>query len=198
MPEEDDFLDENEIAKVSGKAKIELIRKEDGQTQTFLMPINEKDSNKVIGSFRKWDKTFRIYWGIYTKAHPERANEMLQYANTIETAAETFALENAYAYDEVFCNLMEEFPQRPWEPYTSKPGVFCLLKVCMIVLRLMAPKRVEIHMAVAQRKKKGKYVEDTTRAAVPLGLAVDLNTNVLTVVKWDILPQAVGKRIKIL
>ena len=80
---------------------MELVRKENGQT--FIMPVSDKDSGKVsTNSFRKWEKAFRIYSGIYTRTHPERANELLQYVNTIETAAETFAWDNVYAYGEVF------------------------------------------------------------------------------------------------
>ena len=88
------------------------------------MPVSDKDNgSRVINSFRKWDKAFRIYSGIYTKANPGSANEMLQYANTIETAAETFTWENVYAYDEGFRSLMEEFPDRPWELSINRHGV---------------------------------------------------------------------------
>ena len=96
----------------NGETKLEIIGKDDGQS--FLVPLSERPNNDTVSSFRQWDRAFRVYSGIYSKANPDRAEELHQYINSIETASETFAWDNVYAYDEVFRNLMEEFPRRPW------------------------------------------------------------------------------------
>ena len=89
---------------------MQLVSKEG---TVFSVPVN--DSKKVvINSFRKWDRAFRVYAGIYTKANPGRANESLQYMNTIESAADTYCRDDVYEYDQLFRDLMEEFPDRNW------------------------------------------------------------------------------------
>ena len=90
--------------------KLELMNK--NGTSCFV-PVSERE-NQVINSFRKWGKAFRVYSGIYPKANPERANELLQYVSTIKNAAETFVWTDVYAYDQIFRELMEEYPRRNW------------------------------------------------------------------------------------
>ena len=63
-----------------------------------------------INSFKKWEQAFHVYAGIYSKQHPHRAWELIEYISSIETAPETFTWDNIYCYDQIFCDLMEEFP----------------------------------------------------------------------------------------
>ena len=112
------LLPKNKFKHKSQDTKLEIIGKEDGQS--YLVPLSERPNNNTISSFRQWDKAFRVYSGIYTKANPERADELLQYVNSTETAAETFAWDNVCAYDEVFRNLMEEYPREGRTTTTSQ------------------------------------------------------------------------------
>ena len=56
-----------------------------------------------INSFKKWERA--------SKHHPHRAWELIEYMNSIESAAETFTWENVYCYDQIFRDLMKEYPQ---------------------------------------------------------------------------------------
>ena len=91
---------------------MELLSK-DGSS--FYVPIKMSDKEtQSINSFKKWARAFRVHAGVYSKQHPHRAWELLEYINSIETAAETFTWENMYCYDQIFRDLMEEFPYRNW------------------------------------------------------------------------------------
>ena len=56
----------------------------------------------TINSFSKWEQAFRIFSNIYTKEHPNRASELIQYNHVIHTIASTYTWENVYAYDRQF------------------------------------------------------------------------------------------------
>ena len=89
------------------ETKLEIVGKKN--SQSYYLPLFERDNTGVINNFRTWERAFRAYVEIYTRAHPDRADELdelLQYINSIETAAETFAWNNVFAYDEVFHKLM--------------------------------------------------------------------------------------------
>ena len=77
---------------------VELVTK---NGSLYLLPVGEKES-ATINSFRRWDKAFQVYAGMYMRSHPHGANEMLQYINTIETAAESFVWSDVYSYDQIF------------------------------------------------------------------------------------------------
>ena len=106
------LLPKQKFEKRSAETKLEIIDKDDGQS--YIVPVSDRPNNNTISSFRRWDRAFRVYSSIYTRANPDGADELLQYVNSFETAAEPFAWDNVYAYDETFRNLMEEFPQRLW------------------------------------------------------------------------------------
>ena len=66
---------------------------------TFFVPITSTDEEVLsINNFKKWE--------------PHRAWELLEYMNSIETAAETFSWKSIYCYERIFRDLMEEFSCR--------------------------------------------------------------------------------------
>ena len=68
----------------------------------------------VISNIRKWEQAFRIYATIYSQANPDRAAEILQYINTVNSAARSFTWECVEYYDYTFRHLMEDKPNRSW------------------------------------------------------------------------------------
>ena len=80
-----------------------------------IMPVGDKDSQPtVINTFREWEEAFRVYSGIYTQEHPDQANEIFQYIDTISSGAADFTWDNVHTYDKMFRHLMEDFPERTW------------------------------------------------------------------------------------
>ena len=77
---------------------------------SFWVPV-EKEK---IGSERNWERAFRIYAVIFSKANPTRAHEIWQYIHVITTAASSFIWENVSEYDVTFKQLMANFPQCSW------------------------------------------------------------------------------------
>ena len=65
--------------------------------QTFFVPSNRDQG--VISSFSKWEQAFRVYSNICTRAHPDRAAELIQYNHIIFTAAATYTWDNVYTYE---------------------------------------------------------------------------------------------------
>ena len=90
---------------------LELVYKEG---KTFWVPANTVGQNNQINSFAKWEQAFRVFSDIYTRVHPDRAFELIQYNHLINTAALTFAWENVYLYDRDFRRHMARHPQRSW------------------------------------------------------------------------------------
>ena len=90
--------------------RMELTTK-DAHGPTFFVPVKDREVT-AITSFRKWDKALRVYSGVYSKANPTGANELVQYVSSIETAAESFLWDHVYQYDQIFCHLKAEFPRR--------------------------------------------------------------------------------------
>ena len=85
---------------------------------SYFVPAQDRES-KIL-NVKDWDKAFRVYTTIYTKANPHRAAEILQYVDIIHRAAATFNWENVAAYDYVFRQLMASKPNRSWaKTYTQ-------------------------------------------------------------------------------
>ena len=84
--------------------------------RTFLAPITDRSrgSSSAINSFARWEQAFRVYSDIYTRAHPGRAAELIQYNHIINTAALTYSWENVYVYDCQFRVHMGRNPNRSW------------------------------------------------------------------------------------
>ena len=89
--------------------RFNLIHKKNGSV--YAVPAKEETK---ITNVRRWDQAFRIYSTLYSRANPERASEILQYADTINDAACTFTWENVAYYDYHFRKLMDKNPERSW------------------------------------------------------------------------------------
>ena len=90
---------------------IELIPMIKGGKTIFAPPLDRENS---ITSFNKWEQAFRVFSAIYTRAHPSRAYELVQYNFMIHNAASTFVWSNVYSYDRDFRIHMSKNPGRSW------------------------------------------------------------------------------------
>ena len=78
---------------------------------SFFVPVNESSG---IHSFGKWEQAFRVFSDIYTRAHPGRSSELIQYNHTIYTASLTFIWDNVYLYDKDFRIHLAQNPSCSW------------------------------------------------------------------------------------
>lgn len=90
--------------------RMDLVNK-DGRS--YFVPASDRNIPS-INNFRQWERAFRIYAGIYSRANPHRSSEIFQYINNIQAAANVYIWENVATYDRVFRRLMHDFPQRNW------------------------------------------------------------------------------------
>lgn len=68
----------------------------------------------IINSFKRWELAYDVYAGVYTRAHPKRGPEMLEYKHVIRRASDTYVWANVYAYDKIHRHHMEKNPGRTW------------------------------------------------------------------------------------
>ena len=80
---------------------------------TYFVPVSDRES-ALIHNFGKWEQAFRVFSNIYTRAHPHRASELVQYNHIIYTASCTFVWDNVYTYDHEFRMHLANFPNRSW------------------------------------------------------------------------------------
>ena len=102
------LLPKDRILTLEEPQRLEMMTK-DGHV--FWMPVS--DHTKING-FGRWEQAFRIFSNIYSKAHPHRSSELLQYSHLIHTASLTYVWDNVYRYDVDFCLHMAMFPSRSW------------------------------------------------------------------------------------
>ena len=108
--EEDD--DENDLQFVTKGGK------------TFYLPaVGKHRDQSTINSYSKWEAAFQVYVGIYTKANPERNQEMIQHIFNIRSAARDYAWSNVYAYDQLFRHMMSKNPHRNWGKIVTRSWV---------------------------------------------------------------------------
>ena len=95
-----------------------VLREDDGRMEmvvkngrTFWVPYAE---TTVISSFNKWEQAFRVFANLYTKAHPHRSAELIEYNHIIHTISLTYLWENVYMYDKDFRLHLARFPDRRW------------------------------------------------------------------------------------
>ena len=105
-------------------------QEEDGRVQMifkngipFYIPVNDYQQ---ISSFSRWEQAFRVFSAIYTKEHPHRANELLQYGHIIQTASLTNQWDNVYLYNKDFRIHISEFPNRSWGTILQLAWNLCL------------------------------------------------------------------------
>ena len=98
--------------------KDRIIMEEDSRMEmvirggrTYWVPVNETVS---INSFSRWEQAFRVYSNIYTRAHPNRSSELIQYNHVIHTISQQYVWENVYNYDKEFRIHLARNPGRSW------------------------------------------------------------------------------------
>ena len=89
--------------------RMQMINK-DGQM--FFVPANGDKFS--INSFNRWEQAFRVFSDVYTRAHPARSSELVQYNHIIHTASLSYAWDNVYLYDKDFRLHMARHPSRSW------------------------------------------------------------------------------------
>ena len=80
---------------------------------TYFVPVSDCDSI-VINSFSRWEQAFRVFSNIFTRAHPQKASELIEYNHVIHTASGTFTWDNVYTYDKEFRMHLSNYPQLSW------------------------------------------------------------------------------------
>ena len=97
-----------------------ILMEEDGRMEltikdgkAFWSPVSAHDSTN-IGHFQRWEQAFRIYANMYTRSHPQRASELIQYNHIIHTISQTYIWDNVYAYDKDFRMHMVKYPEHNW------------------------------------------------------------------------------------
>ena len=89
--------------------KMQLVNK-DGQI--FFVPANSDKTS--ISNFSRWEQAFRVFCDVYTRAHPNRSSELVQYNHIIHTASMSYNWDNVYLYDKDFRLHMSRHPSRSW------------------------------------------------------------------------------------
>ena len=100
------------------RPKDKVIDEEEGRMQlvqrnghTYFVPVQEGTS---ILNYGKWEQAFRVFSDIYTRAHPHRSGELIQYNHIIHTISHMYVWDNVYKYDKDFRMHLNQFPQRSW------------------------------------------------------------------------------------
>ena len=93
--------------------------------KTVFAPTHERDST-VISSFSKWEQAFRVFSAVYTREHPHRAYELIQYNHMIYDASLNFVWNNVYAYDRDFRIHHSYNPGRSWAIILQQAWMFRL------------------------------------------------------------------------
>ena len=91
--------------------------------RTYYVPVSE---STAISSFKKWEQAFRVYSNIYTKRHPHRSAELIEYNHVINTIAMSYVWDNVYSYDKDFRIHMSRNPNRNWSIILQQAWTLCL------------------------------------------------------------------------
>ena len=79
--------------------------------RTFWTQVSE---SITISNFSRWEQAFRVFSNVYTRAHPHRATELIQYNHVIHSISLTYIWENVYSYDKEFRLHLSKHPERNW------------------------------------------------------------------------------------
>ena len=102
------ILPRDKIVTSDEDSRLELVIK---NGKTFWLPVSE---SVVIANISCWEQAFRIYSNVYTRAHPQRSAELIQYNHIIHTIAGMYIWDNIYNYDKEFRMHMAKHPDRNW------------------------------------------------------------------------------------
>ena len=98
--------------------KDRILVEEDGRMEmvvregrTYWVPVAE---TVVINNFSKWEQAFRIFSNVYTRAHPQKSTELIQYNHVIHSIASQYIWDNVYNYNKEFRLHIAKHPERSW------------------------------------------------------------------------------------
>ena len=90
--------------------RMELVMK---GNSTYFIPVSDREGS-IISSFGKWEQAFRVFSNLYSRFHPSKATELIQYNHVIYTVSTTYVWDNVYTYDKEFRMHISNFPSRSW------------------------------------------------------------------------------------
>ena len=90
--------------------RLELVSKGGA---TYFVPAADKD-NTIISNFSRWKQAFRVFSNIFTRVHPQKVTQLIQYNHIIHLAANTYVWDNVYMYNKEFRMHISHFSQRNW------------------------------------------------------------------------------------
>ena len=108
------LLPRDKIA-VEEDSRFELVMR---NGRTFWSPVSDSVS---INSFSKWEQAFRVYSNIYTREHPRKSTELIQYNHIIHTIAQGYTWNNVYAYDKDFRLHLSKHTEQNWGLILHQP-----------------------------------------------------------------------------
>ena len=95
-----------------GDQRMEMVNR---GGRTYWIPMGSDKEATHISNYGCWEQAFRVFSNIYTRYHPHKSGELIQYNHTIFTAAQSFAWENVYRYDREFRIHMSRYHlQQNW------------------------------------------------------------------------------------
>ena len=107
-----------------------VIQEEDNRMQLVLKDaksywvlIVEQTS---INSYVKWEKAFRVYADIYSRANPFQATKLIEYSHIIHTILRSYSWDCVYLYDKDFRLHMARNPLRNWLVILQQAWSLCL------------------------------------------------------------------------
>ena len=107
-------------------AKDKIINDEDSRMEMinkggvlYWVPVSEREKTEII-NICWWNQAFRVYSNVYSRCHPHRAAELVEYSHVIHNVALTYVWHNVYRYDKDFRLHMEKHPERSWEKFLQK------------------------------------------------------------------------------
>ena len=89
-------------------SRLELVIK---NGRTFWSPVSE---TVTINCFSRWEQAFRIFMNIYTRAHPKKSSELIQYNHIIHSISLVYIWDNVYSYDKEFRLHLSKYPEWNW------------------------------------------------------------------------------------
>ena len=88
--------------------RLELVVR---QGRTFWSLVSE---SVTINCYNRWEQAFRIFSDIYTRSHPHRSSELIQYNHIIHSISSSYVWENVYDYDKEFRLHLSKHPEWSW------------------------------------------------------------------------------------
>ena len=91
--------------------------------RSHYVPVTE---GTMINGYVRWEQAFRVFSDIYTRSHPKRAAELIQYNHIIHNISFNYVWDNVYKYDQEFRMHMSKHPNRSWAITLPMAWSFCL------------------------------------------------------------------------